>query len=63
MPNRTHFQVYVDATGQFRWRLVAANGKIVADSAESYHNEADARAGITIVKRTNASTPVEGVGQ
>lgn len=30
------FDVYPDASGQFRWRLIAANGRIVADSAESY---------------------------
>jgi len=29
-------QVYPDSTGEWRWRLVAANGKIVCDGAESY---------------------------
>jgi uncharacterized protein len=27
---------YKDRKGEFRWRLLASNGKIVADSAESY---------------------------
>lgn len=28
--------VYADATGEWRWRLVAINGKTVADSGEGY---------------------------
>jgi uncharacterized protein YegP (UPF0339 family) len=30
------FQIYKDHAGQWRWRLRARNGKIVADSGESY---------------------------
>ncbi len=30
------FQVYKDKSGEYRWRLVAANGRTVADSGESY---------------------------
>ena len=30
------FEVYKDAGGRWRWRLKAANGRIVADSAYSY---------------------------
>lgn len=36
------FDVYRDSTGQWRWRLWAKNGKIVADSAEGYANKAHA---------------------
>lgn len=32
----THFEIYTDLAGEFRWRLVAANGKIVADCGEGY---------------------------
>lgn len=53
------FEIYKDAAGEYRWRLVAANGRKVADSGEGYHNLADCRAGVTRVKRTNAATPVE----
>ncbi len=28
--------IYRDQAGEWRWNLVAANGKIVADSAEGY---------------------------
>lgn len=30
------FRIYSDNAGEWRWRLVAANGRIVADSAEGY---------------------------
>ena len=36
------YRVYQDAAGEWRWRLVAANGAILADSAEGYTREADA---------------------
>lgn len=34
------FVKYRDANGEWRWRLVAANGKRVADSAEGYKTKA-----------------------
>jgi uncharacterized protein YegP (UPF0339 family) len=37
------FDVYEDRAGQYRWRLVASNGRIVADSGEGYTNAANAR--------------------
>ncbi len=32
---------YVDKAGEHRWRLVAANGNIIADSGEGYKNYSD----------------------
>jgi uncharacterized protein YegP (UPF0339 family) len=32
----TKFQGYRDAKGEYRWRLVSSNGRIIADSAEGY---------------------------
>ncbi|NHR06718.1 DUF1508 domain-containing protein [Chromobacterium haemolyticum] len=52
------FVVYKDNAGQWRWRLFAANNKIVADSAEGYNNKQDCLHGIDLVKSTNANTPV-----
>lgn len=37
---------------QFRWRLVASNNKIIANSGESYHNRADCIAAIELVKQS-----------
>lgn len=30
------FEIYKDASGEWRWRLVAKNNRIVADSGEGY---------------------------
>ncbi len=38
-----------EGSGQFRWRLSAANGEIVAAS-EGYHNRQGAEKGIAAVK-------------
>lgn len=51
------FVQYKDVRGEWRWRLVAANGKIVADSGEGYKNEADCNHGVSLVMGTNNQTP------
>jgi uncharacterized protein YegP (UPF0339 family) len=43
------FAVYVDTSGEYRWNLLAKNGKIIADSAEGYKKESDARAMIALI--------------
>lgn len=37
------FEVYEDSEGDYRWRLVARNGKIMADSAEGYTSRRGAK--------------------
>jgi len=37
------FDIYVDGQGEWRWRLVAANGRIVGDSGEGYATSSNAR--------------------
>lgn len=44
------FILYKDAAAQYRWRFLANNGKIIADSAEGYYNKSDAQNGVNIVK-------------
>lgn len=44
------FEVYEDKAGQFRWRLKAGNGEIVA-SGEAYPTRAGAHKGVAAVKR------------
>lgn len=34
-------QPYKDAAGEWRWRRVADNGNVIADSAEGYKNKGD----------------------
>lgn len=40
------FQVYQDEKKEWRWRLVAPNGRIIAVSGEGYQRHAKALAGI-----------------
>lgn len=35
------FEIYRDAQGNWRWRRVAGNGRIVGASSESYINRTD----------------------
>jgi uncharacterized protein YegP (UPF0339 family) len=44
------FSIYKDSVGQYRWRLRAANGRIIADSGEGYISKADCQAGIRLVQ-------------
>lgn len=37
------FEIYEDKAGQWRWRLVAKNGRTVADSGEGYHSQGNVR--------------------
>jgi uncharacterized protein YegP (UPF0339 family) len=53
------FELYKDAKGEFRWRLVASNGQAIATSGEGYKAEASARAGIESVKKNAPTAPIE----
>jgi uncharacterized protein YegP (UPF0339 family) len=43
---------YVDSSGGFRWRLLATNGKIIADSAEAYVSAYSLDRAVTLVLST-----------
>jgi uncharacterized protein YegP (UPF0339 family) len=51
MASEPAFEVYQDRSEEWRWRLVASNGNIVADSAEGYASKQGAKRGIRSVKR------------
>lgn len=53
------YYMYKDTANQWRWRLVAQNGKIIAVSSESYWNKADCRNAIDLVKSSYASPVYE----
>ena len=36
-------EIYPDKKGEWRWRLVARNGRIIADSGEGYVSKANAK--------------------
>ncbi len=44
------FHVYADTAGYWRWRLLAANNRTIADSGEGYFNKADCLSAIELVK-------------
>ncbi len=57
-----HFKVYQGKDGDWFWRLISANGRIIADSAEGYGQRQDAIDGIELVRQaclTNAPTVVD----
>ncbi|GAB1595861.1 YegP family protein [Lysobacter claricitrinus] len=43
---------------QWRWRLVAESGEIIADSSEGYVSKFDCEYAIGLVKATSPTTPV-----
>lgn len=51
------YRVYRDGQGYWRWRLTAGNNRIIADSGESYYNEADCLSAIDLV-RGSSTAPI-----
>lgn len=56
---RRTFQVYRDAAGEWRWRLLAGNSQLIAASGEGYRHKQDCLNGIELVKGS-ADARVEG---
>jgi len=53
------FELYRDAGGEWRWRLRATNGNVVADSAEGYASREDCEHGIALVKQSQSAAVVD----
>jgi uncharacterized protein len=53
------FELYKDAKGEFRWRLVASNGQTIATGGEGYKTKASATNGIESVKKNAPTAPIE----
>ena len=51
------YYYYKDHKGEWRWRLKASNGRIIADSGEGYRNELECLDDISRVKGS-ANAPV-----
>jgi uncharacterized protein YegP (UPF0339 family) len=56
------FEVYKDKAGEFRWRLVAPNGKSIADSGEGYSSKQACLDGIASVKQNAPGAQVVETG-
>ncbi len=53
------FHIYRDAVNQYRWRLLAANGRTIANSGEGYYNRQDCVHAINLVASSNGA-PIQG---
>jgi uncharacterized protein YegP (UPF0339 family) len=52
-----NYHIYKDATGEWRWHLIASSGRIIADSAQGYESEQACIEDINRVK-DSANAPV-----
>jgi uncharacterized protein YegP (UPF0339 family) len=52
------FELYKDAKGEFRWRLIAPNGETIA-VGEGYKSKDGAKNGISSVKRNAPKAKIE----
>lgn len=51
------YYIYRDVNGHYRWYLVAANNRKIANSGEGYYNKSDCLGAINLVKGS-ASTHI-----
>jgi len=53
------YEMYRDTRGEWRWRLKAANGQIIATSGEGYSSKTSCEHGINLVKGSATAPVVE----
>jgi uncharacterized protein YegP (UPF0339 family) len=53
------FQIYIDQSNQYRWRLYAANNRIIGDSGEGYVNLRDCEAMVELIKKNAPTAQVQ----
>ncbi len=53
------FEIYKDHKAEWRWRLRAQNGNVLADSGESYKRREDCEHGISLIKGSAAAPVVD----
>lgn len=58
MPSEPRFELFRDNAGEWRWRLRASNGEIIADSGEGYSSKQGAQRGVESVRRAVPEAPV-----
>ena len=54
------FVVYIDNAGEFRWYLLAANNRKIADAAEGYQTRQDCEDAIRLMKRLRTQSEYRG---
>jgi uncharacterized protein YegP (UPF0339 family) len=55
-------EIYEDAADEWRWRLVASNGEIIADGGEGYASKSDAKRAVERVRTHAPDADVLDVG-
>jgi uncharacterized protein YegP (UPF0339 family) len=55
------FEIYQDAKKEYRWRLKAGNGQVIATSGQGYKAKADCRHGVEVVQAEAAKAKIEEV--
>ena len=53
------FQLYKDKSGEFRWRFVSTNGRVISASSEGYTRKPGAVRSIEIMKEEGPEAPVD----
>jgi uncharacterized protein YegP (UPF0339 family) len=53
------FEIYEDTKKEFRWRLKASNGQVIATSGQGYKAKADCRHGIEVIQKEASQAKVE----
>ena len=53
------FELYEDKSGEYRFRLKAGNGEVIATSSESYKTKASALNGIDSIKRNAVDANID----
>jgi uncharacterized protein YegP (UPF0339 family) len=54
-----NYYIYRDVAGYWRWYLMAANGRKLADSGEGYNNKQDCLHAISLVSTSSAANVYE----
>lgn len=52
------FHIYRDRKGEYRWRLKAKNGRVIATSGEGYRRKRDCERRITDIRSNAPAIPV-----
>jgi uncharacterized protein YegP (UPF0339 family) len=58
-PGQLKFEIYQDTNKEYRWRLKAANGEILATAGEGYKAKADCQKGIDALKAEAAANKLK----
>ena len=59
----TAFEVFEDAAGEWRWRLIHENGSVLADSGQGYASRSKARQGLDSVRSNAAEAGLDVEGE